>query len=264
MPSSEQGHQDFYDETLLAATTKKQIQKVTASVNPPLARDIEDAREVRITPAAPTPFYRTRKGVIIITVAAVAIIAAVVGGAVGGWKKHKNSELPAITSAAQEGPTGASQSQGSAISATQPQASQSAGQTASAALPTTALLHSSSSISTTITARWLLRRRFLINADFRSHLFDYTLGGCVLDDLEGPRSFSARSRTPQPLFPRLRLANLPEGRFSFTFPISMHDSFQLVVRILCPVTVPKSYSVAGEVATMHFLRSESGVYPPNL
>jgi hypothetical protein len=70
-------------------------EKVTASVNPPLARDVEDAREVRITPAAPTPFYRTRKGVIIITVAAVAIIAAVVGGAVGGGRniRTRNCQL---------------------------------------------------------------------------------------------------------------------------------------------------------------------------
>ncbi|KIK01673.1 hypothetical protein K443DRAFT_678215 [Laccaria amethystina LaAM-08-1] len=126
MPSSTQGHQASYDESLLAAApaaTKQQIQggynpdllkeKVSASVTPP-PRDVEaqlPSREVSITPA-PTPFYRTKKGLIIIAVAAVVIIAAVVGGAVGGSKKHKNSELSAVTSSTSSSPS-ASQSGGS-------------------------------------------------------------------------------------------------------------------------------------------------------
>ena len=35
----------------------------------------------------------------------------------------------------------------------------------------------------------------------------------------------------------------------------MRDDFQLVARIPYPVTVPKSYAVASEAATMDFLRS---------
>lgn len=141
MPSSTQGHQALYDETLLAAApaaTKKQIQggynpdllqeKVTPSVTPPPrnVRDVEaqlPSREVSITPA-PTPFYRTKKGVIIIAVvAAVVIIAAVVGGAVGGSKKHKTSVLPVTTSSthnpqgtSQTGAAGATQEGGSPVS----------------------------------------------------------------------------------------------------------------------------------------------------
>ena len=55
----------------------------------------------------------------------------------------------------------------------------------------------------------------------------------------------------------MRLENLPEDRFSCTLLISMSDSFQLIVRIPCLVTLPKSYSVTGEVATTHILRFES-------
>ena len=43
----------------------------------------------------------------------------------------------------------------------------------------------------------------------------------------------------------------------------MRDDLQLVARIPYPVTVPKSYAVASEVATMDFLRS-SGLPIPNV
>ena len=87
-------------------------EKVTASVTSP-PRNVEaqlPSREVIITPA-PTPFYRTNKGVIIIAVAvSVVIIAAVVGGVVGGTK-HKNS------SADQTGAVGTTQQGGSTLPA---------------------------------------------------------------------------------------------------------------------------------------------------
>ncbi|KAG5645989.1 hypothetical protein DXG03_004590 [Asterophora parasitica] len=47
---------------------------------------------------------------------------------------------------------------------------------------------------------------------------------------------------------------LAEGGFNRTFLITMRDGFQLVARIPYPVTGPKYYAVASEVATMDFLR----------
>ena len=56
---------------------------------------------------------------------------------------------------------------------------------------------------------------------------------------------------------------LAEGGFNRTFLVTMRDSFQLVARIPYPVTVPKSYTVASEVATMNYLRS-FGLPIPNV
>ena len=41
----------------------------------------------------------------------------------------------------------------------------------------------------------------------------------------------------------------------------MHDSFEMVSRILHPVTVPKFYAITSEVATMRFLRSSGFSVP---
>ena len=48
---------------------------------------------------------------------------------------------------------------------------------------------------------------------------------------------------------------LTEGGFNRTFLITMRDNFKLVARIPYPVTVPKSYVLASEVATMDSLCS---------
>ena len=48
---------------------------------------------------------------------------------------------------------------------------------------------------------------------------------------------------------------LAEGGFNRTFLVTMHDGFEMVARIPYPVTVPKFYAIASEVATMRFLRS---------
>ncbi|KAG6888613.1 hypothetical protein C0995_007042 [Termitomyces sp. Mi166 len=48
---------------------------------------------------------------------------------------------------------------------------------------------------------------------------------------------------------------LAEGGFNRTFLITMHDGFEMVARIPYPVTVPKFYTFASEVATMRFLCS---------
>lgn len=52
-----------------------------------------------------------------------------------------------------------------------------------------------------------------------------------------------------------RLEKLAEGGFNRIFLITMRDGFRLVARIPYPVTVPKFFAVASEVATLVFLRS---------
>lgn len=56
---------------------------------------------------------------------------------------------------------------------------------------------------------------------------------------------------------------LAEGGFNRTFLITMRGGFQMIARIPYPVTVPKFYAIASEVATMRFLRS-SGLPVPEV
>jgi aminoglycoside phosphotransferase (APT) family kinase protein len=56
---------------------------------------------------------------------------------------------------------------------------------------------------------------------------------------------------------------LAEGGFNRSFLITMHNGFEMVARIPYPVTVPKFYALASEVATMRFLRS-SGLPVPEV
>lgn len=49
------------------------------------------------------------------------------------------------------------------------------------------------------------------------------------------------------------LSKLVEGGFNRTFLINLRDGQQLVARIPYPVTVPKYYTVASEVATIEYL-----------
>ncbi|KAJ7066446.1 protein kinase subdomain-containing protein PKL/CAK/Fmp29 [Mycena amicta] len=58
-------------------------------------------------------------------------------------------------------------------------------------------------------------------------------------------------------------AKLAEGGFNRTFIVTMHDGFEMVARIPYPVTIPKFYTIASEVATMRFLRS-SGLPVPEV
>ncbi|KAJ5348736.1 phosphotransferase family protein [Penicillium brevicompactum] len=52
------------------------------------------------------------------------------------------------------------------------------------------------------------------------------------------------------------LEKLAEGGFNRSFLVTMNDGFQLVARIPYPVTEPKFFAIASEVATMDFLRSQ--------
>lgn len=59
------------------------------------------------------------------------------------------------------------------------------------------------------------------------------------------------------------MEKLDEGGFNRIFLITMHDGFQMIARIPYPVTQPKFYAVASEVATMAFLRA-SGLPIPKV
>ncbi|KAJ7768380.1 protein kinase subdomain-containing protein PKL/CAK/Fmp29 [Mycena metata] len=60
-----------------------------------------------------------------------------------------------------------------------------------------------------------------------------------------------------------KIVKLAEGGFNRTFLITTRDGFEIVARIPYPVTVPKFYATASEVATMCFLRS-SGLPVPEV
>ena len=51
------------------------------------------------------------------------------------------------------------------------------------------------------------------------------------------------------------LKKLAKDGFNRTFLITMRDGFQMVARIPYPVTIPKYFAIASEVATMDLLRS---------
>ena len=57
------------------------------------------------------------------------------------------------------------------------------------------------------------------------------------------------------------MEKLDEGGFNRIFLITMHDGFQMIARIPYPVTEPKFYAVASEVATMAFLRTHDVPVP---
>lgn len=73
-------------------------------------------------PAAAVPFWRTRKGMIIIFVAAIVIIGAVVGGAVGGTVGKKSSGDKTLNGNATTG-VGSEQGSGQEQPASNPQSS---------------------------------------------------------------------------------------------------------------------------------------------
>ncbi|KAI5980902.1 protein kinase subdomain-containing protein PKL/CAK/Fmp29 [Pisolithus albus] len=118
--------------------------------------------------------------------------------------------------------------------------------------------------------RWPTRRTFAVKANLPSPssdpLFNYTSGLWLYNkDLrleERTRFFNvdelcrlAAESVGRRLDDVASLKKLAEGGFNRTFLITMHDGFQMVGRIPYPVTVPKPFVIASEVATMVFLRS---------
>ncbi|PPQ73047.1 hypothetical protein CVT25_007556 [Psilocybe cyanescens] len=120
----------------------------------------------------------------------------------------------------------------------------------------------------------LPRRAFSRMSDSPDNLFNYSSGRWLVNNdlrlAERRREFNvdelcrlaAQSvgRGSQDIDTFVKLA---EGGFNRTFLITMHGGFEMVVRIPYPVTVPKFYAIASEVATMRFLRS-SGLPVPEV
>ncbi|KAH7931313.1 protein kinase subdomain-containing protein PKL CAK Fmp29 [Leucogyrophana mollusca] len=114
--------------------------------------------------------------------------------------------------------------------------------------------------------RWPPRREFSIMAHPCGDLFEYTSGRWIYnDDLRHAErrcvfkvdelsrlAAEAVNRSPDDI---VRLQKLAEGGFNRTFLITMRCGFRMVARIPYPVTIPKYFAVASEVATMALLRS---------
>ncbi|EIW82704.1 protein kinase subdomain-containing protein PKL CAK Fmp29 [Coniophora puteana RWD-64-598 SS2] len=136
------------------------------------------------------------------------------------------------------------------------------------------LSHLSYSSSTVTLTRWPLHRAFSVTAHLRNDLFNYTSGRWIINDalrhverrrvfnVDGLRRLAAESvdRSPGDI---VDLKKLAEGGFNRSFLITMRGGFQMVARIPYPVTVPKYFAVASEVATMALLRS-SGLPIPEV
>ncbi|KAF9786065.1 protein kinase subdomain-containing protein PKL/CAK/Fmp29 [Thelephora terrestris] len=133
---------------------------------------------------------------------------------------------------------------------------------------------SSSTANFTRTCRRLPRRAFSSVSDSPDGLFNYTSGHWLVNNdlrlAERRREFdvdelcrlAAQSvgRSSQDIDTFVKLA---EGGFNRSFLITMRGGFEMVARIPYPVTVPKFYALASEVATMRFLRS-SGLPVPEV
>ncbi|TFK66859.1 hypothetical protein BDN72DRAFT_128602 [Pluteus cervinus] len=120
MPSTS-GHGQ-YDTALLADAqiTRQQLQEgyTTDLLQQPVRQKIEPQRDPEAVilaphaqdafPTKPLPFWRTKKGIIIISIASIVVLAAVIGGAVGGSKKGKGGKtFEGPTSADSQGAAGA-------------------------------------------------------------------------------------------------------------------------------------------------------------
>ncbi|PPQ92084.1 hypothetical protein CVT25_008265 [Psilocybe cyanescens] len=117
-------------------------------------------------------------------------------------------------------------------------------------------------------------RTFSNTPDFPDELFNYSSGRWLVNNdlrlAERRREFDVNElcrlaaqsvdRSFQDIDTFVKLA---EGGFNRSFLITMHDGFEMVARIPYPVTVPKYYALASEVATMRFLRS-SGLPVPEV
>ncbi|KAK7685389.1 hypothetical protein QCA50_011252 [Cerrena zonata] len=131
-----------------------------------------------------------------------------------------------------------------------------------------------SSFSSSTTTRFVSRRAFSITTDSHKDLFEYTSGNWVFNDalrhkerrlafnVDGLCRLAAESVNQSP-DDVVNVSKLAEGGFNRTFLITLQDNFQMVARIPYPVTVPKFYAVASEVATLEFLRS-SGIPVPKI
>jgi aminoglycoside phosphotransferase (APT) family kinase protein len=84
----------------------------------------------------------------------------------------------------------------------------------------------------------------------------------VVLDVDGLRRLAAES-VNQSLADVVSLSKLAQGGFNHVFLITLRDGLQMVARIPYPITAPKYYAVASEVATIEYLRS-SGLPVPKI
>ncbi|KAI6037062.1 protein kinase subdomain-containing protein PKL/CAK/Fmp29 [Pisolithus microcarpus] len=131
-----------------------------------------------------------------------------------------------------------------------------------------------SSAITTLT-RWSQRRAFSTMTHSHNDLFEYTSGRWIYNDalrlaerrrvfnVDGLCRLAAQSvdRSPDDIVEFTKPAE--GGGSNRIFLITMRGGFQMVARIPYPVTAPKYYTVASEVATMALLRS-SGLPIPKV
>lgn len=73
-------------------------------------------------------------------------------------------------------------------------------------------------------------------------------------DVDGLRRLAAESvnKTAEDV---VSLSKFAEGGFNRIFIVTLRDGQQIVARIPCPMTIPRSHIVASEVATIEYLRS---------
>ncbi|KAH6905620.1 hypothetical protein BKA70DRAFT_1291719 [Coprinopsis sp. MPI-PUGE-AT-0042] len=102
-------------------------------------------------------------------------------------------------------------------------------------------------------------------ANTESELFNYTSGRWVYNealrlkerrlvfDVDELMQLAAKSVNRR-LSDIIDFSKLSEGKFNRLFLITFKDNFQMVARVPYPMTVPKYYAVASEVATMEYLR----------
>ncbi|KAF8995944.1 protein kinase subdomain-containing protein PKL CAK Fmp29 [Cyathus striatus] len=121
-------------------------------------------------------------------------------------------------------------------------------------------------LSSITRCRWPPRRAFSTKAHPHNELFEYTSGRWIFNEalrleerkhvfnVDGLRRLAAESvnRSPDDIVDLKKLAEYGSNR---TFLITMRDGFKMVARVPYPVTVPKYFTVASEVATMDLLRS---------
>ncbi|KAG5728151.1 hypothetical protein E4T56_gene19283 [Termitomyces sp. T112] len=103
-------------------------------------------------------------------------------------------------------------------------------------------------------------------AESQDSIYDFTSGCWVYNDalrhkerrlafdVDGLRQLAAES-VNQNLTDIINFSKLAEGGFNRTFIITLRGGRQIVARVPYPVTAPKYYAVASEVATIEYLRS---------
>ncbi|KAI0631483.1 kinase-like domain-containing protein [Trametes polyzona] len=115
-------------------------------------------------------------------------------------------------------------------------------------------------------AKSILFAVFFGTALLGDNLFNYTSGRWVYNDalrhkerklvfnVDGLRRLAAESIDQNPA-DVVSLSKLAEGAFNRTFAVSFRNGKRVIARVPYPVTAPKYFAIASEVATIEYLRS---------